>query len=290
MAARPVNEAGHLIEFSRDVAPILVARCIECHGPKQVKSDFRVDDRSSLLGYISPENIEDSSLWSDFLVTDDEDLLMPPASKGGPLNTNELAILRTWIAEGADWPEGEKLSPDLAVVIPQRTTPPLSLFGRIWAFQGYFHPATVHFPVALLSVGGLFVVIGWLRKTENNDVAYYCLLLGALSAIFAATMGWSFAVERGFGNWDNLDNMTLTRHRWFGVGVSVFATAMAIIAIVDRQKQSFNLQRIWQLGLVLCAFLAGLVGHQGGELSYGERLYHDAFERLLGDEKEITKE
>jgi hypothetical protein len=44
------------------------------------------------------------------------------------------------------------------------------------------------------------------------------------------------------------------------------------------------MRRVWQVGLLISAMLTGLVGHQGGELSYGERLYHDAFDRLLGRE------
>ncbi len=42
-------KAENLVDFQRDIAPLFVARCLECHGPETAKNDFRVDDRDALL-------------------------------------------------------------------------------------------------------------------------------------------------------------------------------------------------------------------------------------------------
>ena len=37
--------------------------------------------------------------------------------------------------------------------------------------------------------------------------------------------------------------------------------------------------------MLLAAVIVGLVGHQGGELTYGKAMYDRAFEYLLGEDK-----
>ena len=42
--------AQEVIDFHRDIEPILQARCLSCHGPDEVESDFRVDRKATLIG------------------------------------------------------------------------------------------------------------------------------------------------------------------------------------------------------------------------------------------------
>src|SRR5439155_13639633 len=42
-------EAKAPVDFSRDIRPILEARCFECHGAKKQKSGLRLDHRSTML-------------------------------------------------------------------------------------------------------------------------------------------------------------------------------------------------------------------------------------------------
>lgn len=58
------------------------------------------------------------------------------------------------------------------------------------------HPFTVHFPIALLLVSGLFTVIA-LRRGEPawETSAYHCLLVGWLAGVVAALSG-SFDAAR----------------------------------------------------------------------------------------------
>ena len=93
----PLDDDGKLVQFERDIAPILRDRCLECHGPDDAKNDFRVDDPDSMLEYIEADDHESSILYTDYLTIDDEDMLMPPTSHGGPLSAGDLAVFRVWI-------------------------------------------------------------------------------------------------------------------------------------------------------------------------------------------------
>lgn len=285
----PLDDDGRLVRFGRDIAPILLNRCLECHGPDDAKNDFRVDDPDSLSFYIEPGDWELSDLFTEYLATDDEDMLMPPPSHGGPLNAAELALVRVWIDEGAVWPEGFRLvAVDRSEVESEEAAAPrqreLTLAQRVWAFQGYFHPATVHFPIALLLVGALFVVLGFFVPSLGNQMPLACLLLGAVTAVAATTMGWAFATEQGYGSWRKFDlDSEIFWHRWSGLIVSVLATILAIVALVAVWRDRPRLHRVWKIGLLVVAAMVGMVGHQGGELTYGSDLYPKAFRILLGE-------
>ena len=285
----PLDDEGNLVQFERDIAPILRARCLECHGPDDAKNDFRVDRPDDLLIFIEPGDWEISDLFTEYLTTDDEEMLMPPVAQGGPLSAAELALIRIWIEEGASWPD------DFELVTPAGTTvdapvpaeakvPPKSLMARIYAFQGYLHPATIHFPIALLSVGALFVVLGLKWPAIGTQVPLACLLLGAASAIVATVMGWSFATQQGYAGWTRIDfDSEIFWHRWSGVVVTVLSTLLAIIAIVAVRGNRVGLTRVWKVGLLVVAGMVGLVGHQGGELTYGHDFYPKAFRILFGE-------
>ncbi len=290
-----VDDEGRIVSFLRDIAPIWEARCLKCHGEKNPKNGFRIDLADDVLGYIEPGDAESSTLYTEYLLTDDEDLQMPPASHGGPLTAGELALIRVWIEEGADWPEDYAAaapSPDVVGEVgdgPQPVPPDdaKSLPARLWAFQGYFHPATVHFPIALLLVGALFVVIGWRYPILGQQVALSCLWLGAISAVAASAMGWSFAQRRGYGSWSRIDTSTeIFWHRWSAVIVTIVAVVLAWVALAAVRRGSPGLHRLWRIGMLVLAAMVGAVGHQGGELTYGPELYQEAFDVLRGGPRE----
>ena len=282
-----LDEDGRLVRFDRDIAPILRDKCLECHGPDDAKNDFRVDDVESLMMYVEAEDLEASSLYTDYLVSDDEDAMMPPSAKGGPLSASELALIKTWIEEGANWPEGFAIvaSTEAAVPVQVDAEPQAGLIGRVWAFQGYLHPAAVHFPIALLSIGGLFVLLGLKWPAIGTQVPLACLWIGALAAVGTTLMGWSFAVEQGYGGWASFDTTKeVFWHRWSGVVISILAISTAVVALIAVRSGHENLTKVWKSGLLVCAMLVGLVGHQGGELTYGETFYQRAFDRLFPPE------
>ncbi len=277
-----------VVDFQRDVAPIFVSRCLKCHGAKESKNDFRIDDQEAVLSYIEPGDVQASILWTDYLRSDDPDLQMPPVEHGGPLSASELALVSVWITEGADWPDGVAVVAEatpVAMVPPLVVAKPISLLGRVWAFQGFLHPATVHFPIALLLVGGLFVVVGLKYPVLGENVALVCLLLGTASAIAATAMGWSFATRQGYGSWDRFNtDSEIFWHRWSAVLVTLAAVSTSLFAIAWLRRRSPRLAKFWKVGLLVIAAMVGAVGHQGGELTYGKTFYQEAFQVLLGTE------
>lgn len=95
------------VDFAKDIEPILVKRCSECHGPDKQKGDLRLDSRSAAIKpaksgktAVAPGKPEDSELLVRVL-TNDPDEVMPP--KGNRLTDAEVASLKEWIASGAKW-------------------------------------------------------------------------------------------------------------------------------------------------------------------------------------------
>lgn len=54
-----------------------------------------------------PGKPEESSIIQRVVLPADDDDVMPP--KGGPLKSEEIALLKQWVAEGAVWPKGVAL-------------------------------------------------------------------------------------------------------------------------------------------------------------------------------------
>jgi ankyrin repeat protein len=101
-----VSQAQAKIDFARDVQPLLRERCIGCHGPSQQMNGYRLDRRSTALGGVVRHNIvagsgESSRLYRR-LIGGDFGPQMPPT---GALAQGEIAILKRWIDEGAEWPD-----------------------------------------------------------------------------------------------------------------------------------------------------------------------------------------
>lgn len=97
------------VDFARDVRPILEKRCFGCHGADAQESRLRLDVRDSALRggesgepAILPYAAEESHLIQ--LVTHaNEKQRMPPKEEA--LAANEIALLRSWIDQGAPWPD-----------------------------------------------------------------------------------------------------------------------------------------------------------------------------------------
>ncbi len=99
---------NRVIEFQRDIKPILTKACIECHGPEKKRSGLRLDSRAEALkggdsgAVLHPGQAARSRL---FLIVAglDADVKMPPKGKP-PLSAEEIGHLRAWIDQGVKWP------------------------------------------------------------------------------------------------------------------------------------------------------------------------------------------
>ncbi len=99
-----------VIEFNRDVRPILSDRCYACHGPdkNKRKADLRLDTRDGLLGTTGKPGVVvagkpgDSELWRR-ISSDSNDERMPPPAFAKGLSDVDRQVLRRWIEQGAKW-------------------------------------------------------------------------------------------------------------------------------------------------------------------------------------------
>jgi mono/diheme cytochrome c family protein len=117
------------VDFTQDVAPIFQAHCIQCHGPEKQKSGLRLDSALGIEhggdeGLVLLAGQPDESRLFQMISGAHETLQMPP--KGDRLSEESVAVIRQWIAEGADMPE------DLETARVQ---------SDHWAFQPVSRPA-----------------------------------------------------------------------------------------------------------------------------------------------------
>jgi hypothetical protein len=95
------------VQFNRDVRPILSDKCFHCHGPdaRKREADLRLDVREIAVkaGAIQPGKPEDSEVIARVLTTEKDDHMPPAKAKLGSLTPAEIATLKKWIAEGAEY-------------------------------------------------------------------------------------------------------------------------------------------------------------------------------------------
>jgi len=97
-------EAGPPISYSRDIKPILAARCYACHGPDEGrrKAKLRLDVREiAVKKAIKPGDPAGSSLIERVTSSDADEAMPPPTSKKGALTAEQIDLLKRWIEQGA---------------------------------------------------------------------------------------------------------------------------------------------------------------------------------------------
>jgi cytochrome c553 len=113
--------------FEREVAPVLLGRCVECHNTEEASGGLDLTTLEGLSSggdsgtVIEPGDAESSDLLARVI-----DAEMPPPEQGiaRPLPASEVDQLRRWIEDGAPWPAGRSLD------LFEKTTE--SRAGRDW--------------------------------------------------------------------------------------------------------------------------------------------------------------
>ena len=132
-AASLPEPASHEIIFSKDIKPVLERSCLQCHSGDKPKGNFRMDSREALLkgGESKEASIVPGESASSQMVRFAADAVgemeMPPLEKRNKfakLTEREIGILRGWIDQGAQWPDGVTLR--ASVVAPAEKEQPLA--------------------------------------------------------------------------------------------------------------------------------------------------------------------
>jgi formylglycine-generating enzyme required for sulfatase activity len=102
-----------IIDFSRQVKPILESTCLSCHNSDNIKGELLLDTRAHAIDggeygtALTPGDPDESALYTLTILDPDDDDIMPP--KGDPLTREQTDILKIWIEQGATWPDEEIL-------------------------------------------------------------------------------------------------------------------------------------------------------------------------------------
>jgi mono/diheme cytochrome c family protein len=126
------GNAEDRFDYTRDVKPLLKARCYACHGVLKQEAGLRLDTadfarKGGQVGRVlTPGNVKGSELIRR-VSAKNEDERMPP--EGQPLTGDQIRILSWWIAAGAAGPADEKPAEDprrhWAFQPPARHSPPV---------------------------------------------------------------------------------------------------------------------------------------------------------------------
>jgi hypothetical protein len=111
---RPVASATlPPVSYARDIRPILSDKCFRCHGPdaETRQADLRLDTQDGMTAKaVVPGNAAKSELVARIL-SDDDDVKMPPSDSNLSLSADQQELLRRWVAEGATFAEHWSFQP-----------------------------------------------------------------------------------------------------------------------------------------------------------------------------------
>ena len=104
-------DASSKVDFEKHVLPILERSCFECHSSKmkKPKGGIRLDDleaireKSQTDNLVLPHKASKSALVKSISRKPSDDDLMPPPNDGKPLSVDEIALIRRWVEEGANF-------------------------------------------------------------------------------------------------------------------------------------------------------------------------------------------
>jgi hypothetical protein len=148
------DDVPPVIEFNRDIRPILSENCFFCHGPDKNKrqADLRLDTLDGLTrhpgdpakpGAVVPGKPGESELVRR-IISSDSEKVMPPTDSGKRLTPRDIQLLKQWIEQGANY-EGHwaflpikrpanSIQPD--AVKPGATLPTASSVIEPWSVTG----------------------------------------------------------------------------------------------------------------------------------------------------------
>jgi mono/diheme cytochrome c family protein/uncharacterized membrane protein len=148
---------------------------------------------------------------------------------------------------------------------PGEEGPAVSFAEKLIGWLGRFHPATVHFPIAMLTAAAVAELLRLLTRQPVFDaITRYCLWFGALTAVAAGALGWFL------GEFHLIDaSWLLTAHRW--LGTSTLVSAVLLLGLSEwRRRPERGGGRIWlRTALLIVTGLVLATGFFGGAVVYG---------------------
>ncbi len=131
------------VDFEKDIKPILETNCVRCHNPKGTEfekgdTDLNLSTKEAAFeskSTIVAGNAEKSKLYTTTVLPDDAKKLMPPRNKVTNdlerLTKDETELVKNWINEGAQWPDGLTLTARKKEVASKGSTAETELVAKI---------------------------------------------------------------------------------------------------------------------------------------------------------------
>lgn len=100
------------VDFVKQIKPILADRCVECHNSETLLGELNLQKRALAFEkreagpVIVPKSAEKSMLYLVLTLPPKDKKAMP--ATGHRIPKDEVNLIRQWINEGADWPEGKE--------------------------------------------------------------------------------------------------------------------------------------------------------------------------------------
>src|SRR5688572_27162622 len=124
-------------DFERDIAPLLVNHCLDCHHPNKRSGKLNLSTLADILaGGEQGSALTPGNPKASLLIQRVKDGEMPPAGAKtvSPLSASQKEILAAWVATGAVWPKDRELG------IHEKPVD-LESARQFWSFQPVRRPA-----------------------------------------------------------------------------------------------------------------------------------------------------
>ena len=111
-ASGPFLRAAELPDFERDIAPLLVDHCLDCHQPTKHSGELNLATLAgALAGGEQGPALTPGKPAASLLIERVRAGEMPPADAKGarPLSAAQIEVLSRWVAAGASWPKDREL-------------------------------------------------------------------------------------------------------------------------------------------------------------------------------------
>ncbi len=153
---------------------------------------------------------------------------------------------------------------------PGTTAPPASTTPekkpKPFPPKNAYHPAIVHFPIALF-IGGLILdFLGMVRKDKTLLAAgWYCIVMAAIASVGALISGAGAMTllklpYRGL----------IFNHITFAVGAAAIMWIMVALRVDRHEQMNVRMRVVYYLLALTCLTLISWAGHLGGVFVYGE--------------------
>jgi len=140
-AAEPSPSPEQIEFFEKKVRPVLIARCVKCHGDKKAEAGLRLDTKAGLahgidgVAVVVAGNVDASRIIK--VSRYDDDVQMPPEGK---MPDVEIAALETWVKQGAYWPGEDGAKPAMAAAVKDWPARIAEAQATHWAFRPIQNP------------------------------------------------------------------------------------------------------------------------------------------------------